>query len=70
MMLGTISSADECADKIIKFINSHTPGAQELVIFLSGIISLPPHFFKHVIWFFLYPFSGVEEATKGEVPVD
>ena len=27
MMLATISSADECADKIIEFINLHTPGA-------------------------------------------
>ena len=40
MMLATISSADECADKVIEFINAHTPGAQELIIFLSGIISL------------------------------
>ena len=40
MMLATISSADECTDKIIEFINAHAPGAQELVIFLSGIISL------------------------------
>ena len=38
VMLATISSVDECADKIIKFINAHAPGAQELVIFLSGII--------------------------------
>ena len=34
--LATIS-ADECTDKIIKFINAHAPGAQELVIFLSYI---------------------------------
>ena len=27
VMLGTIFSADECADKIIKFINAHAPGA-------------------------------------------
>ena len=27
VMLVTISSADECADKIIKFINAHAPGA-------------------------------------------
>ena len=25
--LVTISSADECADKIIEFINAHAPGA-------------------------------------------
>ena len=35
VMLATISSADECTDKIIEFINAHTPGAQELVTFLS-----------------------------------
>ena len=35
VMLATISSADECADKIIKFINAHVPGAQKLVTFLS-----------------------------------
>ena len=33
--LATISSADECTDKIIEFIDAHTPGAQELVTFLS-----------------------------------
>ena len=38
VMLATISSADECADKIIEFIDTHTPGAQELVNFLSGFI--------------------------------
>ena len=38
VMLATISSADECTDKIIKFINAHAPGAQELVFFLSEII--------------------------------
>ena len=27
VMLATISSADECTDKIIKFINAHVPGA-------------------------------------------
>ena len=27
VVLAAISSADECADKIIKFINAHTPGA-------------------------------------------
>ena len=37
VMLATISSADECTDKIIGFINTHTSGAQELVIFLSCI---------------------------------
>ena len=37
MMLATISSADECTDKIIEFINSYTPGAQELVIFPSEL---------------------------------
>ena len=35
VMLATISSADECADKIIKFINAHAPGARLLVTFLS-----------------------------------
>ena len=35
VMLATISSADECTDKIIEFINAHVPGAQELVTFLS-----------------------------------
>ena len=35
MTLATISSADECVDKIIKFIDAHTPGARELVFFLS-----------------------------------
>ena len=35
MMLATISSADECTDKIIEFINAHIPGARELVTFLS-----------------------------------
>ena len=35
VMLATISSADECADKIIEFINAHFPAAQELVTFLS-----------------------------------
>ena len=39
VMLATISSADECADKIIEFTDAHTPGAQELVTFLSGFIS-------------------------------
>ena len=37
VMLATISSADECADKIIEFINAHAPGARELVIFLPCI---------------------------------
>ena len=27
VMLATISSADECTDKIIEFINANTPGA-------------------------------------------
>ena len=35
--LATISSADECTDKIIKFISAHTPGARELVTLLSCI---------------------------------
>ena len=35
VMLPTISSADECTDKISEFINAHAPGAQELVTFLS-----------------------------------
>ena len=35
VMLASISSADECAEKIIKFINAHVPGARELVTFLS-----------------------------------
>ena len=37
VMLATISSADECADKIIWFINAHAPGTRELVTFLSCI---------------------------------
>ena len=35
VMLAIISSADECTDKIIEFINAPAPGAQELVTFLS-----------------------------------
>ena len=31
VVLGTISSADECTDKIIKFINAHAPGARGVV---------------------------------------
>ena len=46
VMLATISSADECADKIIEFINVYVPGARELVTFsflylkLSLLLSL------------------------------
>ena len=35
VVLATISSADECADRIIEFINVHAAGARELVTFLS-----------------------------------
>ena len=34
--LATISTADECAETILRFINDHAPGARELVFpFLS-----------------------------------
>ena len=42
MTLATIPSTDECADKIIEFINAHTPGAREVVTILFGFI---PFFF-------------------------
>ena len=29
--LATIFTADECAETILRFINAHVPGAQELV---------------------------------------
>ena len=35
VMLATISSTDECTEKIIEFINAHVPEARELVTFLS-----------------------------------
>ena len=33
--LATISTADECAETIIRFINDHAPGARELVFSFS-----------------------------------
>ena len=32
--LATIFTADECAETILRFINAHVPGAQQLVAFL------------------------------------
>ena len=72
LTLATISFADECADKIIEFINAHAPGVRELVFFFFFELSftLKPFFLETSKFVLLYLFSGVEEATRGEAPVD
>ena len=82
--LATISTADECAETILGFINDHAPGAQELVfpsLFLlqnySYFLSLlyfrsstfPSTYFKFSS-LFMDLLSEVEEVMEGAAPVD
>ena len=76
--LATISTADECAETILGFINDHAPGARELVfpslffffakllLLFESILNLVPF----LLPLFMDLLSMVKEVMEGAAPVD
>ena len=80
--LATISTADECPEIILGFINDHAPGARELVFYLFhfckttptlSLLHLKSNIFLPILsllFLFHDSFLGVEEAMEGVAPMD